>query len=439
VTSDERFGRSLTVWLEDDARGRVPGHLDEVLLRTVATRQRRWWSSLERWLPVNIASTRVAVPRPPLFRIALVAALVIVAVLALALIAGAERRVPPPFGLARNGDFLFGANGDILRFDPATGTSSPVIAGATWDFGPTFSRDGTRFAFGRVPGDPAWAAHNADLGMVTAIANADGSNVRELTTALPGNCWSDWHPDGRHLVFRTERPDHYGLLNVLDVDAGTLRTIDPGISVRCGPLGYLPPSGDEIVFRGDTTIDHGVFSVRSDGTGLRRRNTALPVCDCDTGLLSPDGRYLAIDRWDTAGRVRLWLLDLGDGTERLVPLPEDHFSRGGAFSPDGSRIAFPMLHAVAPNQKAYQVATAPVDGTSPARALGPEIKLPATGTDEAFVSIAFSPDGQTLIAVYPDSPTSVNDSIWLLPLDGSAGRTVGSGTFASLDIQRRAP
>ena len=438
MTTNHEFDRQLADWLHETSAQRVPDHVLDVLLVTRATRQRPWWSSLERWLPMQAtARFAPAVPRLGLIVVAIAVALALAAAVLLA--GGAQTRLPAPFGLARNGDFAFGANGDIYRFDPGTGRQTPLITGDTWDFGAGFSRDGTRFTFGRVPGDPATAPANADLGMIVALANADGSDVHELTPALPGNCWSDWSPDGHHLVFRTERPDHHGLLNVLDVDARTFRTIDPGMSVRCSALGYRAPDGAEIVFRGDSDIDHGVFAIHPDGSGLRRVNTERPVCDCDTGVLSPDGRFMAVDRWGGDGLVRLSLLDLESGTERQVTVPASHFSRGGTFSPDGSQVAFPMLHEIGPNQNAYQVAVAPVDGSAEAHGLGPEVQLPATGTDEAFVSIAYSPDGKTLIVAYPDSPTSTTNTIWLLPVDGSAGRVIGSGTFASLDIQRLAP
>jgi hypothetical protein len=347
-------------------------------------------------------------------------------------------RLPAPFGPAANGDFVIGADGDIERFDPATLTRTPLIAGPTWDFGGTYSRDGTRFAFGRLESDPALTP-GADPRMTVAIADANGTNIRELTAPMNGNCWSDWSPDGRHLVFRSERPDHYGVLNVLDVNARTFQTIDPGVSVRCSALGYRAPAGAEIVFRGDTDTDHGVFAIHPDGSGFRRVNTEVSVCDCDTGVLSSDGRYMAVDRWDASGFVRLNLLDLSDGTERPMLLPPDRFARGGSFSPDSSLVAFPMLHQIGPKQNGYTIGIAPVDNSAPARSLGPEMTLPPTGSDEAFVSITFSPDGRTLIAIYPDAPTSVANTIWLLPVDGRPGRVVAHGTFASLDIQRRAP
>ena len=148
---------------------------------------------------------------------------------------------------------------------------------------------------------------------------------------------------------------------------------------------------------------------------------------------------MAIDRWDVSRIVRLSLLDLDSGNERRLPMPELHFARGGTFSPDGSMIAFPMLHRIGPDQNAYEVGIAPVDGSRPARALGHEVILPANGSDEAFVSIEFSPDGQSLVVGYPDSPTSTTNSIWLLPVDGSPGQRIGEGTFAELEIQRQAP
>jgi Tol biopolymer transport system component len=435
MTTDDRFSRTLTGWLHEEAEHRVPDHLAEVLVQTAATRQRPWWASLERWLPVDLTTPIQRVPAPRVGRLLIVAALLIALALAAVLIAGSRHPVPPPFGLARNGAYAFGANGDLYRFDPATGGQTSLVTGPEWDFGATFSHDGTKFTFGRLHGDPSQVDPDAAGGMDVMLANADGSAVRPLASRTIGNCWSDWSPDGRQLVFRTERPDHHGLLNVVDTASGTIQTIDPGPSVRCSFLGYRPADGREIVFRGEADTDHAVYAIRPDGSGLRRVTT----CDCDTGAMSPDGRLLAVDRWDGLGFVRLWLLDLDTAIEREVPLPDGHFARGGTFSPDGSRIAFPMLHRVTPSENAYQVAIAPTDGSELPLAIGPEMPLPANGSDEAFVAITFAPDGQSLIASYPDSPTAATSEMWILPLDGGPGRNVGRGTFASLDIQRLAP
>ena len=65
--------------------------------------------------------------------------------------------------------------------------------------------------------------------------------------------------------------------------------------------------------------------------------------------------------------------------------------------------------------------------------------LPENGSDEAFVALAFTPDGTSVLASYPDSPTSMSQTTWLLPVDGSPGTRVGRGQFTSIDIQRQAP
>jgi dipeptidyl aminopeptidase/acylaminoacyl peptidase len=435
MTTRSDLDRSLAAWFNATADDATPDYLDEIVERVARQPQRPWWSSLERWLPMDTTFSARLAPAVRPAGVLIVVGLLIAVVVAAVLIAGSQRRLPPPFGLARNGDFVFAANGDIYRFDSAGGSFEPLVTGPSWDFGAGFSRDGTRFSFGRFMADPSKVGE--DQGLAIVVANADGSNVRQITPAMKGNCWSDWSPDGRYLLFRTERQDGYGLLAVLDVENGTIKEIDPGLSVRCSMIGYRPPTGDEIIFRGDTPVRHGVFAIRPDGTGLRALNTEHPICDCDTGYVSPDGRYVAVDRWDDSG-VRLWLLDIDTGAERLVPIPAGHTSRGGTFSPDGTQIAFPMLHRIAPNQNAYVVAVAPVDGSAQPRVLGPEVTLPA-GTDEAFVSSTFTPDGTQLIAAYPDNPTSPINTIWLLPIDGSPGKKIGSGTYASLDIQRLAP
>jgi dipeptidyl aminopeptidase/acylaminoacyl peptidase len=439
MTTNHPFDRQLAEMLVETSERRVPDHLTEVLNRTSRTRQRAWWSSPERWLPMQ-ATARFAPALPRINRALIVAVLLLIALVAAAVFGGVGRpRLPAPFGPAANGDILIGVGGDIARLDPATGQRTTLIAGPQWDFGGTFSRDGTKFAFGRFPTDPSAAPSDVDLGMIVAVANADGSNVRELTPYLKGNCSSDWSPDGRQFVFRGNGPDERGILEVLDLERGTVRTIDPRISVRCSWLAYRPTAGREILFRGDDGLKHGVFTIRPDGTGLRQINTERPVCDCDTGGVSPDGHLVAVDRWGADGVVRIWLLDVDAGTERELPMPPGTFSRGGIFSPDGSQIAFPRLRRVGANQNAYQVVVAPVDGSDFGLALGAEMPLPSNGSDEAFVSLSFAPDGKSIIAVFPDDPSSGRDAIWRLPIDGSPGTFVDQGAFVSLDIQRRAP
>ena len=56
MTTRDTFGRDLSLWLREEGEHRVPDHLAEVLVRSAATRQRPWWSSLERWLPMDLTA-----------------------------------------------------------------------------------------------------------------------------------------------------------------------------------------------------------------------------------------------------------------------------------------------------------------------------------------------------------------------------------------------
>ena len=100
MTARDTFGRDLSRWLHEESEHRVPDHLADVLVRTAGTRQRPWWSSPERWLPME-TTLRLA-PAPRAVWLLIVLALIVAVVGAIAL-AGSQRRVPAPFGPAVNG------------------------------------------------------------------------------------------------------------------------------------------------------------------------------------------------------------------------------------------------------------------------------------------------------------------------------------------------
>ena len=193
MTANDRFDRSLSTWLLDDAAFRVPDHLDEVLSVTRETRQRPAWSSLERWLPVDTTF------RPRLFTVPRAGRLVMVAALILLVLAIAILAV----GIATN-------SGCRSRSDwPATGSSSRAMTvsstcstrrranadssplGEAFDFSPIFSRDGTKMVFLRSDGP---LTEPAILSLY--VANADGSEPRAVTPPTKSLDWFDWSPDG---------------------------------------------------------------------------------------------------------------------------------------------------------------------------------------------------------------------------------------------------
>ena len=124
MTTRDTFGRDLSLWLREEGEHRVPDHLAEVLVQSAATRQRPWWSSLERWLPMDT----VAVGRPLNLR-PLAIMLLVVGALALAAVAAlwvASQRPTTYFGLAENGR-IFVIDGQTLKSYASGGADQQVV------------------------------------------------------------------------------------------------------------------------------------------------------------------------------------------------------------------------------------------------------------------------------------------------------------------------
>lgn len=435
MTTNDRFERAMTGWLHEDVAHRVPDHLVEVLEVTSTTRQRPAWSSLERWLPVDTTFRPRFFNLPQPGRLLLVAALVIALLGLLVFAIGSrQQRLPPPFGPARNGALLSSADGDIYAVDPTTAKRTLVIGGSQFDFGAMFSRDGTRFIFLR--GAPTGCG-KPDCGLLLMVANADGTGVRELTPATPGLDWQDWSPDGTQIAILAQMAGASGhVIQVVNADGSGLRTLNVGRPAH--ELSWLPPTGGEIVFRGEQLSagdpPPGIFAVRPDGTGLREISTRPAVDGNDyQGVgVSPDGQYVTyqdtnFDANPPWGVLQVHVLSLRSGEDRFLPQPNGTAQMGGSFSPDGLKIAY--LRSDSDGR--VQVVVAPVDGTGMGIAIGPRAPFGAEGP--TINNYTWSPDSTAVLANYDAEKIAR-----LLPIDGSPPIDLIQGELALPAYQRLA-
>jgi dipeptidyl aminopeptidase/acylaminoacyl peptidase len=432
MTTNDDFSVRLGDWLREDSRGRVPAHLDAVLVRTAATRQRRWWSSPRRWLPMDLTASRAWAVRPTSLRTVLILGLVAILIAALvAVLVGSRRPLPPPFGPARNGVLLASSNGDVFTVDPKTGDTRPLITGDAFDFGPSFSRDGTRLAIARVAPKPCG---KPDCGLIIVVGNADGSGLKEITPGEPGLDWSDWSPTGSQITFLSRPPGSAGhLINIINVDGSGLTTLSLPLSAN--QLSWLPPSGAEILFRGEHTLNKdlptGIWAVRPDGSGLRAISTrpARDPHDFNDVAVSPDGRLVAYRAVAPNQPFRIHILDLQTGIE--VPLPSAPGSNGEGgpgFSPDGHSLVYLRWF----DDGSTQLVVAPLDGSSFGTLIGPRSPF---GTDGPSINnYGFTPDGAAVLANYDAEKVAR-----LLPIDGSPGVIIARGDLALGSFQRLAP
>lgn len=102
MTTERHLERDLPAILGEIATGRYPDYIDDVLATTAQRRQRPTWTFPERWLPVELVTSRAPVARMPwrqLGVLALIALLLAAAIVGY--VASQQARLTAPFGPAR--------------------------------------------------------------------------------------------------------------------------------------------------------------------------------------------------------------------------------------------------------------------------------------------------------------------------------------------------
>jgi Tol biopolymer transport system component len=420
MTLNDGFDRTVSDWLDEQAGRGSPTYLDEALARTVRTRQRPWWASLERWLPVQTTLRLAPAPRIAwlLVVVALVAAL---AVAALAI--GSRHRQPaPPFGLARNGAILYGgADNDIHSLDPVTGATTTLITGSAGDHRPLLSPDGTKLLFLRDS-----TTRDQGVGPIQPmimVANDDGGDVRPLTGALAQFGMAAWSHDGSTVVVTSEL-DSGPALQLFKVD-GTTQPVVIDVQGMTALYAAFRAGDQELTFRGSRPDGDGLYAVRADGTGLR---TILTPGQGDGASLSPDGTRIAYQVWDgTRGVIHIIAVDSGlDSTPAFDPPSDAKLIDGEpTWSPDGTRLLFVRYAAGSVNH----LVVASAKG-------GRRFEIgPSMPNCSCPVSAEFSPDGSKVLVHY-----DADASTWLLDPTGSTpGTKLSSAIEQAASWQRLAP
>ncbi len=123
-------------------------------------------------------------------------------------------------------------------------------------------------------------------GAQIAMVNADGSGYRELTSGPANSGFPSMSPDGRRFVYRSFDADGEGL-RIMDIDTRKVTTLTSGYDNF--PL--WSPRGDLIMFSRLAQGDYEIYTIKPDGTGVRRLTNARGN-DAHQAW-SPDGEHIA--------------------------------------------------------------------------------------------------------------------------------------------------
>jgi Tol biopolymer transport system component len=202
----------------------------------------------------------------------------------------------------------------------------------------SLSPDGRYIAFDYV------TEHNSKRLDIFVIA-ADGTQQRALIAHPADDRLLGWAPDGRSILFSSDRTG--------DRDAWILPMVDgnpagpPGLVKK--EIGEITPLGftrSGAYFYGRRITGHDVHTARMDpGSGKLLGPPERATENWPGGTMlpewSPDGlslAYATVRRYGPASESKIFIRSLSNGLERELPTPVARIENGPKWSPDGRSL-----------------------------------------------------------------------------------------------------
>jgi len=205
---------------------------------------------------------------------------------------------------------------DIYLIDLRSGKRVPVATFKGTNTGGKFSPDGRRIAM------TLSGTGNSEL----YVSNAEGRNIRRLTTNRSLEASPSWSPDGKRLVYTSDAPGRPQLFEI-SANGGAGRRIPTDISGYCSEPAWNPRKAHQIAF---TAAVGGGFQIALYDSKTRRSEILTSVTDA---AVEPawmnDGRHLVFTE-RKGGRTRLMLLDTL--TKKISPLHNPNFGDASSAS-----------------------------------------------------------------------------------------------------------
>ena len=207
------------------------------------------------------------------------------------------------------------------------------------DWSPSWLPDGKRIVFvsdrdGHPDIIPGWFTYEI------YVMDADGGNQQNLTNNPADDKFPSWSPDGKQIVFQSDRVDFRNPeIYVMDADGGNQRRLTENRADDWQPS--WSPDGNRIAFASvrEGHFNFEIYVMDADG-GNQRRLTENLKNDWFPSW-SPDGKRIAFasDRKGDLANFEIYVMDADGGNQRRLTenRADDLYP---TWSPDGERIAF---------------------------------------------------------------------------------------------------
>ena len=188
------------------------------------------------------------------------------------------------------------------------------------DFQPSWSPDGKRIAFmsnrdGHVHAIHGWPTYEI------YVMDADGDNLQNLTNNPNDDRYPSWSPDGKRIVFSSERAGHFrskfGItaeIYVMDADGGNQRRLTENRKNDSSPS--WSPDGKRIAFASDRKGDFENFEIYvMDADGGNQQKLTNNRGDDRSPSWSPDGERIVFSSYRD-GNAEIYVMDADGGNSQ---------------------------------------------------------------------------------------------------------------------------